>query len=64
MNANFDGNALLNEIIIAQIDDGTEQGKKTAEIMRVFEKHGIGVLEATAIFLEIMGIVKKYEGGK
>ena len=64
MNANIDGDALLNQFIIEQLDDGTEKGKMTAEVMRVFEKRGIGVMDATAIFLEIMAIVKKYEGGE
>lgn len=63
MNANIDGDALLNQFIIKTLDDGTEKGKMTDEVMRVFERRGIGVVDALAIFLEIMAIVKKYEDG-
>lgn len=64
MDINIDIKKLYNYLIIEKIDDGTEKGKMTADVLRVFEKHGIDAMEAALISLEITEIMNKYAGGE
>ena len=61
MNANIDFNALLNSAIISGLEK-EPKGKTSAEIMKVFAKHGIGVMDAMAIMLELVTVVNGTTG--
>lgn len=61
MDANIDGKALLNKILISKLDDGTPHGKMLSDVMRVFERYGIDVTTATGIFIELQEVTKRYE---
>ena len=61
MNEHIDGEAVLHQIIMQELD--REGNEETVEVMKVFERHGISVVEALTIVLEIAPIIEKYHGG-
>lgn len=61
MNANIDGEAVLHQIIMQELE--REGNEETVEVVKVFERHGISVVEALTIFLELAPIIAKYHGG-
>lgn len=62
MNAKFDFNALLNTVIISGLEKNPES-KVSAEVLKVFTKRGIGVLDATAMLMEIMVAIQGAQNG-
>lgn len=62
MNAKFDFNALLNTAIISGLEKNPES-KVSAEVLKVFTKRGIGVLDATAMLMEIMVAIQGAQNG-
>lgn len=62
MNAKIDFNALLNTAIISGLEKNPE-GKVPAEVMKVFAKRGIGVMDAMAMLMEIMAAIQGAQNG-
>lgn len=62
MNAKIDFNALLNTAIISGLEKNPE-GKVSAEVMKVFAKRGIGVMDAMAMLMEIMAAIQGAQNG-
>lgn len=62
MNAKFDFNALLNTAIISGLEKNPE-GRASAEVLKVFAKRGIGVMDAMAMLMEIMNAVQGAQNG-
>lgn len=62
MNAKIDFNALLNTAIISGLEKNPE-GKVSAEVMKVFAKRGISVMDAMAMLMEIMAAIQGAQNG-
>lgn len=62
MNAKFDFNALLNMAIISGLEKNHE-GKVSAEVLKVFAKHGINALNAISMIMEIMTAIQDTQNG-
>lgn len=56
MDAKFDFSALLNEAIISGLAK-EKDGQECAAVLQVFAKHGVGVVDALAILLEVATII-------
>lgn len=61
MDFGIDGNSLVNEMLMNSMK---QKDEKLYKFMKVFEKHGIGCIEATAIFLELMPIINEIKEGE
>lgn len=62
MNAKFDFNALLNTAIISGLEKNPES-KVSAEVLKVFTKRGIGVVDAMAMLMEIVVAIQGAQNG-
>lgn len=62
MNAKNDFNTLLNMAIISGLEKNPES-KVSAEVMKVFAKHGIGVMDAMAMLMEITTAIQGAQNG-
>lgn len=62
MNAKNDFNTLLNMAIISGLEKNPES-KVSAEVMKVFVKHGIGVMDAMVMLMEITTAIQGAQNG-
>lgn len=62
MNAKFDFNALLNTAIISKLEKKPED-KAFAEVLKVFAKRGINVMDAISMLMEIMAAIQGAQNG-
>lgn len=61
-NVNIDFKALLNAAMITSIENSNKKGsKQTAAVMKVFQNHGIDVMDALCILTELSVAIKNSE---
>lgn len=58
----FDFKAIINAALIAEMDNRDDIGsKRCAAIMKVFQKYGIDVMQATALLAEVAAAVEQVD---
>jgi len=57
---NFDGNALINALLLAKAKQKNDQ--KTVKLIETFEKRGLSLIDGMALVMEVVTIISASEG--